>query len=149
MKPFLSEARFRNLEKLSRAVRLLCRTRIHANDMREAGNLLQEFGIEFAQLYGKSNVVMNVHLLATHLVESCRNFGPLWVFWCYPYENMLGAVKKFIHGTKNPEKSFIFGAHIIQLVPTLEHYEFQEASTWNNLGTGNNSPVNRKKRQEA
>lgn len=121
MRSFLTPKRFRTFEKLSRAIQLLLRKSISPRILGQAAKLLHEFGIEFAEQYGKSNVVMNIHLIANHLVDSCRLYGPLWCFWCYPYENMLGCVKKFIHGTKKPEKSFIFGCHMLRMVPALEY----------------------------
>lgn len=132
MQPFLQRPRFRLWEKLSRAAQLLIDTRISPNQMDEAGKLLQEFTMGFAEQYGKSNVVMNVHILGHHLIEACRNFGPIWTFWCYPFENMLGTIKKFIHGTKKPEKSYIFGAHLTNVLPTLEARELQNISNWEN-----------------
>ena len=120
MRTSLTPKRFRTFEKLSQAIRLLIGRTISVPILSRAARLLHEFGLEFAEQYGKSNVVMNVHLIANHLVESCKLYGPLWCFWCYPYENMLGSVKKFIHGTKKPEKSFIFGCHMLRMVPALE-----------------------------
>lgn len=130
MQPFLPRQKFQTLQKLSRAVTLLLDTRISHDQMNEAGQLLEQFAIEFAEQYGKSNVVMNVHLLGNHLIEACRNYGPLWTFWCYPFENMLGTVKKFIHGTKKPEKSYIFGANLTNILPGLEARELRNISNW-------------------
>ena len=83
-----------------------------------------EFGHEFQTLYGKNHMTMNVHLLIHHVPQNCRQFRPLWGIWCYPFEKMLGYIKNFIHGTKNPETSFVFGCKIVNLAPILEDREF-------------------------
>lgn len=57
-------------------------------------------------------------------MQACQYYGPLWVFWCYPYEKMLGYIKKFIHSTKRPEKGFVRGCQITRALP---RYELRQA----------------------
>ena len=44
-------------------------------------------------------MTMKMHLLR-HLPMCVRNFGPLWVFSCFPYESTNGFVKTMVHGTR-------------------------------------------------
>ena len=101
------------------------------DDLATAANLLSQFGEEFELQYGPNNVVMNVHLVAHHLVPCCAKFGPLWAFWCYPFENMLGAAKKFVHGTRKPEMSFLFGLRITRMMPRMEAKEITNINRGN------------------
>ena len=39
---------------------------------------------------------------------------------------MLGYVKKFIHGTRTPERGFMFGTQLLRMVPVLERLEFEK-----------------------
>ena len=41
----------------------------------------------------------NVHILL-HLTESIRNWGPLWCFSAYTFENYNGCLLKLFHGTQ-------------------------------------------------
>ena len=86
-------------------------------------------------MWGKTQCVTNeayfslFYLLISesfHLIDICTKYGPIWVYWCYPYENMLGYIKKFVHGTKTPEKSFIFGSQVTSILPVLERFEFKK-----------------------
>lgn len=55
---------------------------------------------------GETNTTMNVHLLG-HLPECVRQWGPLWAYTCFQYENMNGHLKKLFHGTRNMSKQVI------------------------------------------
>jgi len=73
-----------------------------------------------------------LHALTTFLahgdivLQTCEQYGPLWGFWCYPFENMLGYTKKFIHGTKTPERAFMFGTQVTRIMPVLENKTFAD-----------------------
>lgn len=100
--------------------------KITQQDIAEAKQLLLEFGQHYNQVYGDANMVMNIHLIMTHLADIVAAHGPLWSIWCYPFEAMLGYIKKFTHGTRRPENSFIFGTQLIQLLPILEDSEAEK-----------------------
>ena len=123
MQGFLPQNEFRTLEKLVQGITLLIGGEFSTDDLERARQILVEFGMEYRQHYGKNNVVMNIHMVSHHLSTSCSRFGPMWGFWCYPYENMLGYTKKFIHGTRGPEKSFVFGSQCVRTLPVLEQAE--------------------------
>ena len=39
--------------------------------------------------YGPDMITPNIHL-SLHLAECCRDYGPLYSFWCYSFERMNG-----------------------------------------------------------
>ncbi|KAJ8677557.1 hypothetical protein QAD02_013344 [Eretmocerus hayati] len=47
-------------------------------------------------------MTMCIHLLL-HLVDAVREFGPLFVFSCFPVEALDGIWKSFVHGSNYPE----------------------------------------------
>lgn len=64
-------------------------------------NDLHRFIADYENFYGKENMIYNLHLL-NHICDSVRNFGPLWNFSLYCYENVNGALKRYIKGPKQP-----------------------------------------------
>ena len=48
---------------------------------------------------GKEKMTMNVHLLQ-HLQICVRQFGPLWSFSCFAFENLNGFLSGCIHGNR-------------------------------------------------
>jgi hypothetical protein len=60
---------------------------------------LIKFVIYTEKLYGVENVSFNVHLM-THLVESVRQWGPLWVASAFQFKNNNGTLLKMFQGTK-------------------------------------------------
>lgn len=79
----------------------LLRNNIDQKTLEKCEEDLREFVINYERLYGKKKMVYNVHLLL-HIVDCVRNFGPLWGFSLFPYENMNGFLKNCIKGPKEP-----------------------------------------------
>ncbi len=69
-------------------------------DLSTAENMLTVFYKKIVDLYPQEICTMNVHSLI-HLVQNVRNFGPLWAYSCFGFENMNGHLKKHCHGTRN------------------------------------------------
>lgn len=65
-----------------------------------ADHLLQRFVAEYPNIYNLRDVVFNIHALL-HLVECVRQFGPLYSFSAYRFENYMREIKKHI---KKPGK---------------------------------------------
>ena len=65
----------------------------------------------FEKLYGGLAVTPNMHL-HTHLVECILDFGPMHVFWLYPFERMNGILGSFNTNQRSVE---------IQLIRKLSH----------------------------
>lgn len=59
---------------------------------------MKDFVHGFEALYGKHEMVMNVHLL-THIVDSVRYLGPLWVTSAFGFERNNGILLKYVSGT--------------------------------------------------
>lgn len=55
----------------------------------------------FSKLYGKNQVVYNVHCL-THLVDDVRRYGCLENISAFPFENCLGVLKKMVRKPNHP-----------------------------------------------
>jgi len=43
--------------------------------------------------YGPEMITPNIHL-SLHLTECCRDYGPMYAFWCYSFERMNGVLGK-------------------------------------------------------
>lgn len=89
-----------NFQQLSFAIYILLKSNINCQDLIDAKELLELFVHDFQLLYGKFNMVMNVHLL-THIVESVRFLGPLWAQSAFGFERNNGCLLKFVNGTKD------------------------------------------------
>lgn len=62
---------------------------------------LIDFVQNFEILYGSTQMTYNVHLML-HISECVRNYGPLWAFSLFTYEDINGMLKKFMKGPKEP-----------------------------------------------
>ena len=45
------------------------------------------------EVYGPEMITPNIHL-SLHLAECCRDYGPIYSFWCYSFERMNGILGK-------------------------------------------------------
>jgi len=61
---------------------------------------------------------MNVHLL-THLPDCVKKFGPIWVYWNFPFERALGYFSQFVFSTKNPVISYCSSSQLCQVYSQL------------------------------
>ena len=60
---------------------------------------------KFQEIYGKTNMVMNIHNL-NHCVDFIVLYGPWKVFSCFPFEDMMGFIKRRVHSTKHFMKTY-------------------------------------------
>ena len=60
---------------------------------------------------------MNVHLLS-HLAETVRHWGPMWVYSCFHFETMNAVLKSVFHGTRDMSEQVY--AVFMQLQNVLE-----------------------------
>lgn len=90
---------------LSTAIRLVSNPDTCQNNSELAQTLLERFVAEFPNIYGVKEMVSNVHALL-HIVDCVLQFGPLYNFSAYPFENFQREVKKY---TRQP-------THILQQV---------------------------------
>lgn len=102
---FLPKQYFQSFFKFSKAIFCLCNTTITKEDLQKCTIDLNSFVEECEKLYGSTICTLNLHLLL-HLTGFVQKYGPLWVYWCFPFEKNLGYYKKFQSSTKNPATSF-------------------------------------------
>lgn len=60
---------------------------------------LNDFVTTFAKIYGRQYVSSNIHNLV-HLVDDVEHLGPLQSFAAYPFENLLGDIKRLVQAKK-------------------------------------------------
>lgn len=60
-----------------------------------------KFVRQFENLYGIEEMTYNVHLLL-HLVDCAKDYGPLWAFSLFIFEDINGLLKKHVKGPKEP-----------------------------------------------
>ena len=71
---------------------LVCRI-IDNKVLNEAHDRLLRIGQLIEKHYGEHLITPNVHL-SLHIAECCRDYGPLYSFWCYSFERMNGILGK-------------------------------------------------------
>lgn len=83
----------RHFRLFSSAVYLLLKEKVSYEDIESAQRRLNEFVDSFEDLYGSSNVTLNLHLLR-HMPMAVKNLGPLWSQSAYGFETNNGVVLK-------------------------------------------------------
>lgn len=91
----IPEAMYKNFMLLSTAVNILANPVLCHTLCNYANELLVCFVQHFCQLYGKEQVVYNVHCLV-HLAADVKMHGPLDEFAAFPFENFLKSLKKMV-----------------------------------------------------
>lgn len=74
---------------------------ITAETFDQTENNLRKFVQNFEKLYGIHEMTYNVHLLS-HLVDCAKDYGPLWTFSLFVFEDINGVLKKHIKGPNEP-----------------------------------------------
>ena len=102
LKPVLPTKYYRNFLHLSFASRILCHPTIALTYTDVADNLLQRLFSELPDLYGENIQVINFHNLI-HLADDVRQLkAPLTHYSAFPFENLLGIIKRLIRTPNNP-----------------------------------------------
>lgn len=79
----------------------ICETRQFFHLLPMAQAMLDHFIELFREIYGEAHMTSNIHNLV-HLVDDVKRFGELQSFSAYPFESMLGTIKKMLRNGKNP-----------------------------------------------
>jgi hypothetical protein len=79
---------------------LLSQDKISDEDLLIAERNLNEFVIQYQELYGEEHMTYNVHQLL-HITQSVKDLGPLWAHSCYSFESYNGIVLKQVNGPKS------------------------------------------------
>ena len=82
------------------ACNLICKKKISLAECTQAQNFIIEFCKEFEILYGKENLVINMHL-ACHLMDCLLDYGPVHGFWCFGFERFNGILGSFPNNHQN------------------------------------------------
>ena len=101
LKGFLSPQCYNNFLDLSVAVRILLCSSLLENFADYAGQLLRYFIQTFGELYGKDQLVYNIHSLL-HIVDDAKKYGPLDNCSSFKYESYLGQLKKLVRKPQSP-----------------------------------------------
>jgi len=101
LKGVLSSEKYSNFLDLSVAMRLLLSPQLHQHYLSYSEQLLQYFVSQFGSLYGKDQLVYNVHSLV-HLPDDVRNYGILDNVSAFPFESYLGRLKKLVRRPQMP-----------------------------------------------
>jgi len=79
---------------------------------------LNKFVAEIPHLYGAEHVSYNAHLLV-HLVESVKNWGPLWATSAFVFEDANRILMRLLHGTRMVSKQVFQSFHSVQYLKPL------------------------------
>lgn len=102
LKFVLGRKLYRNFLNLSVASRILCNPTLALTHTEIADNLLNKFFSKLPKLYGENIQVINFHNLI-HLADDVRQMqAPLTAYSAFPFENLLGLIKKLIRTPRNP-----------------------------------------------
>ena len=92
----------------------LCRKQILLSDLESIDQKIEEFCIKFENLYGKSALSPNIHLMG-HITDCIRDHGPVYAFWVYAFERMNGVLGSF------PTNNRDITVQLMRKFTTLKH----------------------------
>jgi hypothetical protein len=76
-----------------RACNLLVTRFITEDDLKEAQERLKDMACIIEREYGPEFITSNIHL-ALHIPDCCRDYGPIYSFWLFPFERLNGYIGK-------------------------------------------------------
>lgn len=79
---------------LSSSIYMLLKPEISMEERKKARENMNRYVNEYQDLYGKSQMTMNVHGLK-HLVDTVEDMGPLWAYSMFAFESLNGRLKKY------------------------------------------------------
>lgn len=79
----------------------ICSSKRYFDHLHVARLMIDDFIEGYITLYGSHYITSNVHNLC-HLVDEVEMFGELNTFTAYPFENMLGKVKRLVRSGNRP-----------------------------------------------
>lgn len=106
LKGTLKDVYLKHFALLSEAIFIFLKTSISATEFNKASKKLKVFVTQFQNLYGKENMMYNVHLLK-HLAQCVKDCGPLWAYSNFNFQSNNGLLVKFVNGTTNVEQQIV------------------------------------------
>lgn len=91
---------------------------VPSDRLRSAQKEMIKFLADYENLYGKKHLTFNAHSLL-HLVDCVQEWGPLWNYSAYPYEDMNGQLGRFVNGTRHAHLQIIQKFSILSVMPVL------------------------------
>ena len=102
LKPVLAKELYRHFLLLSVGTRILCHPTLALTHTQIADDLLKKCFSKLPKLYGKSMLSINFHNLI-HLSDDVKQMqAPLTLYSAFPFENLLGLIKKLIRTPRSP-----------------------------------------------
>lgn len=98
---FLQNEYYDHYYLLVSSITLLLQDEISEDAFESSERMLLQFVERFEQLYGIEEMTYNVHLVS-HIVDCSRDYGPLWTFSLFVFEDVNGVLKKYVKGPKEP-----------------------------------------------
>lgn len=117
LKDCLPSEMYDNFMLFSVAMYLLLSIHISVEKLSFAERLMVSFVEHFGKVYGKDEIVYNVHILI-HLAEEYRQFGSLDNISGFPFENYLGQVKRLLRKPHQPLQQVVKRLSEIQHIET-------------------------------
>ncbi|XP_070537874.1 uncharacterized protein [Ptychodera flava] len=84
---------------LSEAIHILLRDNMSLDDLHLAEKHLDVFYRDFENLYGRGSCGLNVHNIGYHLVYYVRQWGPLFGWSCFGFEDWNASLLQSVHGS--------------------------------------------------
>jgi len=103
LKGFLPDRHYKCWNTFVLACGYICNRALVRTDLQIIDHLLIKFCKEFERVYGTDSVTPNMHMHG-HLIESIRDFGPVYNFWLFSFERYNGLL-----GSKPNNKKGIEG----------------------------------------
>ncbi|GBC30008.2 hypothetical protein GLOIN_2v1776801 [Rhizophagus irregularis DAOM 181602=DAOM 197198] len=94
------------LTNFVRACYLLVSQIIDENRLNKAHNQLLKVTRLIEDNYGPEMIMPNIYL-SLHISECCRDYGPVYLFWCYSFERMNGILSSFLNSYRNIESELL------------------------------------------
>jgi hypothetical protein len=99
LKGVLADTYVNHLSKFVVAMTLLWRDRVTEDDIQKADKLINQFIDDAGDLYGQKVYTFNMHLLL-HFPQCVRNWGPVWAYSLFQFEDANGRLTQKISGTR-------------------------------------------------
>ena len=90
----------------------------------KAERKLKNWIYKYQNMYGKVHMTINIHNL-NHFVDYLRMFGPIHSFSCFPFEDMMGFIKRRVHSTKDFMKTFALTSSMYENMTLIKSEVFE------------------------
>lgn len=127
--------------QLSEAIHILLGQKITEQQLDRATTLLDAFYADFSDLYGKGSCGLNVHNAGAHLIYFVKQWGPLWAWSCFGFEDMNSFILQAVHGTGNVTKQVIHFQEAQTLLRKHTPSRNQPGACWTNLKAAENCMI--------